>query len=915
MLAAPTIRIEYGEDVLATPTPRLSWTLADAPDGWLQASAEVRDGDQVVTLQGRDSVLVDWPYNPLQHGEIHHVSVRVTGTDGVTSEWSEPVAVELQTAPGGFEVPSLRVTDKDVPSYLRTEIVLLDTPISARLYATAHGVYQVSIDGTDIDDHLLKPGWTPYDLRLLYESTDVTHLLSEGRHGIGIRLAPGWFGESFGFRGIQRRVWDGPLEAALRLDVTYQDGTSESFTTGPGWRGIHDAPLVSSGIYPGEAYDARLAQPGWDAPHFNDAHWMPAAVGETLVAEPRTAPPVRVTSTLQVAEVITSPSGATILDFGQNLVGRLRIRVSGPEGTVLTLKHAEVLEHGELGTRPLRFAKATDTYTLAGSGVEEWAPEFTFHGFRYATIDGWPGTVDPAAVTAEVIGSDMRRTGWFESSHELLDRFHENVVWGMKGNFLSIPTDCPQRDERMGWTGDIQVFSPAASYLHDCDSFLSSWLHDVWLEQQRPSNDGIVPFVVPDALRGEPRATAAWGDVASMVPVVLYDRFGDLATLRAQWPSMVAWTEAVLRDTTDGLWVGHFQFGDWLDPAAPPESPGAARTPGDIVATACLIRTLDTMERAASILGEDPSRWAGQAQLVRQAFADEWVTPNGRMSSDAQTAYAMVLAWDLVRDDRRLRMADRLRELVRSEGYVIGTGFVGTPVVCDALTLAGYQAAAGKLLLSTRCPSWLYSVTMGATTVWERYDSMLPDGTINPGEMTSFNHYALGAVADWMHRVLAGLAPLEPGYRTVLVAPHPIAELTRVSTRHTGPYGDVSVAWERTGGRLVVDVVVPPNSEAVVRLPGCDEERVGSGAHHYEVADPIPAPRPIDASASMAEVIDDPEAYKVVMDAMTGSELDAEGVDRLSWGSGTYLADLTFLISPETRATIEKGWAELSAGR
>ena len=914
MVGVPQVRVEYGEDILATPSPRLSWTVTDTPDGWIQARVEIRDSDQAVTLTGRDSVFVSWPFAPLVHGETRDVTVRVTGTDGSASPWSDPVAVQLHSAPGGFSVAPVRVTDDDVPSLLRTELVLRAQPLAARLYATAHGVYQVSIGGTDVDDGILKPGWTPYTLRVLYESTDVTRLLAEGANAIGVRLAPGWYGEKFGFANQTRRVWDGPLGVALRLDVVYADGTSESFTTGPGWRGTTRSPITASGIYAGEDYDARLVQAGWDTAGFDDSSWQPVTVGDPITAEPRTTPAVRVTRTVAVQDVTTAPSGVTLLDFGQNLVGRLRLRVSGPEGTAVTLRHAEVLEHGELGTRPLRAAKATDTYVLAGTGVEQWAPEFTFHGFRYASVEGWPGTFDPASVTAEVIGSDMVRTGWFDSSSDLLNRFHENVVWGMRGNFLSIPTDCPQRDERMGWTGDIQVFSPAASYLHDCDAFLSSWLRDVWLEQQQ--RDGVVPFVVPDALPMPPRPAAAWGDVATIVPYVLYERFADLRTLRTQWPSMVAWTDAVLRDTTDGLWSARQQFGDWLDPAAPPESPGAARTHSDIVATACLIRTLDTMVAAAGVLGEDPSRFEAEAARVREAFQAEYVTPNGRMASDAQTAYAMAIAWNLVPDPaRRERMGVRLRELVREGGYVIGTGFVGTPLVCDALTVTGHRTAAGKLLLSTRCPSWLYSVTMGATTVWERYDSMLPDGSINPGEMTSFNHYALGAVADWMHRVLAGLAPLEPGYRTVLVAPQPIAGLTWASTRHMSPYGDIAVRWERTGGSLVVDVTVPPNVEAVVRLPGVAEQRVRSGRHHVEVPDPVAAPGPITPDTPLGEIIDDSEAYAAMAQVLTEAGLGDEELGRLTWSSTAPLRSVPFVIPPPVQVDILKAWAKLSATR
>ena len=349
--------------------------------------------------------------------------------------------------------------------------------------------------------------------------------------------------------------------------------------------------------------------------------------------------------------MITTPSGRTVLDFGQNLVGRLRLTVDGPAGTVITLRHAEVLEHDELGTRPLRLAKATDTLTLAGDGPITWEPELTFHGFRYAEIDGWPGAFDPAAVTAQVIHSDMERTGWFASSHALVDRLHENVVWGLRGNFLYVPTDCPQRDERLGWTGDIQVFTPTASFLYDVHGFLTSWLTDLELEQEHAG--GIVPFVVPSVLQGRLRPAAAWGDAATVVPTVLHERYGDQRVLTDQLASMQAWTDVIVERSGDRhLWEGQFQFADWLDPSAPPERPAEAKTHPDIVATAYVFRSADLTARAAALLGETAvaEKYAAIAERVRRAFLAEYVTPAGRMVSDAQTGYALAIMFDLVAD-------------------------------------------------------------------------------------------------------------------------------------------------------------------------------------------------------------------------------------------------------------------------
>ena len=558
-------------------------------------------------------------------------------------------------------------------------------------------------------------------------------------------------------------------------------------------------------------------------------------VGQVMVAP--SGPPVRRIETLRPATILASPSGATIVDFGQNMSGRVRIRVCGQAGDTVTLRHAEVLEHGELGTRPLRGAEATDTYVLAGDGPELYEPTFTMHGFRYVQVEGWPGELTPDAIDAVVCHSDMEPTGRFEASHDGLEQLHDNVRWSMRGNFVDLPTDCPQRDERLGWTGDIQVFAPSACFLYDCNGFLASWLEDLAAEQQE---HGTVPPYVPWIdLRLGMRPAAAWGDAAVVVPWVLYERFGDTDVLRRQYGSMRAWVDQVAELTGEShLWDRGFQFGDWLDPAAPADEPWAARTDQALVATAYHAHTARLLARAAEVLGhaEDGARYRELADQVVRAFDGEFVTPAGRLASDAPTAYALALRFDLLRTgSQRARAARRLAQLVRRDGYRIGTGFVGTPLVCDALVDAGLVDEAYLLLLQERCPSWLYPVSMGATTVWERWDSMLPDGTINPGDMTSFNHYALGAVADFLQRVVAGLAPAEPGYRRLLVRPRPGGGLVEAGASLRTPHGEAGVRWLRHDDRLSVDIGIPYGCSATVDLPGQEPATVGSGRHRLDV--------------------------------------------------------------------------------
>ncbi|NUP41070.1 MAG: family 78 glycoside hydrolase catalytic domain, partial [Streptomyces sp.] len=812
--------------------PRLSWrTETDTPD-WRQRAYRVEitgpDGTVLTDtgrVEGADSVLVDWPGEPLASRSRFGVRVQVWGEGAEPSAWSPPTWAETgllaRTDWTARPVtPDREPADAPLPvALLHRTLTLTRAIASARLYITAYGVYEAEINGSRVGDHVLAPGWTSYHHRLRYQTFDVTGLLREGDNAIGAFLGEGWYTGRLGFHGGRRNLYGDRRALLAQLEITHPDGTVTTLGTDETWRAT-TGPILRSELYDGEVHDARSARAGWSEPGHDTSDWAPVTelpLPEAELVAP-TGPPVRRTQTLAPVDVLTTPSGKTVLDFGQNLVGRLHIRVSGPSGHTVTLRHAEVLEHGELGIRPLRLAAATDTYTLAGAGEETYEPRFTFHGFRYAEIGNWPGELDPSAVEAVVLHTDMTRTGWFETSHELVNRLHENVVWGMRGNFLDIPTDCPQRDERLGWTGDIQVFAPTASFLYDCSGMLGGWLRDLAAEQLARA-DGTPPLVVPDILPpgfgGTPHAV--WADVAVLLPWTLYRRFGDLAVLRTQYPSMRAWVETAARlaEEGGGLWRQDFQLGDWLDPAAPPDAPGDARTDGDLVANAYVARSADVLAETARLLGEkdDAVRYEELARSVRAAFADEFVTPGGRLSSDAQTAYALALCFALLPSERqRQGAAGRLAHIVRKAGFRIATGFAGTPLVCDALCAGGEARLAYRMLLEEGCPSWLYPVSMGATTVWERWDSMLPDGSINPGEMTSFNHYALGAVADWLHRTVAGLEAAEPGWRRLRIAPVPGGDLTFAKAAHDTPYGRAEAGWRIEDGTLVVEVLVPPNT-------------------------------------------------------------------------------------------------------
>jgi alpha-L-rhamnosidase len=853
-------RFEHHREPLGIgePAPRLSWFVESAPIGWVQTAyrVEVDAAGSVSSfeVESGEQVLVPWPAPALPSRAVASVRVRVRGDDGIWSEpgpWSTVETGLLRpedwsAGPVGAIWNENPMRDDRRPSLVRRDFVVRPGLVSARLYASAHGLFQTEINGERVGSDVLAPGWTVYRDRLRYTTYDVTAMLDEGGNAIGAWLGDGWYRGRLGWRGGFRNVFGDDLSFIGQLELHYADGSTETIATDTSWKAAR-SPIIRSGLYDGEVYDAREELQGWSSAGYDDSAWSRVQLRRrdraTLVAP--TGPPVRVTEEVQPISVLRTPSGTRVLDFGQNLVGVVRIRATAPAGTTVTLRTAEVLQDDELYTRPLRDALSTDVYTFAGrESGEEWEPRFTYHGFRYVEVDGWPGDLDAdaasGALIARVLHTDMERTGWFSSSNPQLDRLHENVVWGMRGNFVDIPSDCPQRDERLGWTGDIQVFTPAASFLYDSSGMLAGWLRDLAAEQLP---DGTVPWYVPvipaDTMWNPQRPGAAWGDAATIVPWTLHQRFGDEGVLRAQFDSARAWVDLQAEIAGPSrLWDTGFQLGDWLDPDAPPQHPSRAKTDRFLVASGYFAYSARLVAEMAATSGRtaDAETYGIIAAEAKAAFIGAYVLPDGRMTSDAQTAYALALQFDLLPDALRAPAAARLAELVHAGGNRIGTGFVGTPLVTDALSANGQLDAAYDLLLEKECPSWLYQVGMGATTVWERWDSMRPDGSVNPGSMTSFNHYALGAVVDWMHRVVAGLAPDAPGYRRIRVAPRPGGGLTSASARHRTPYGEASVSWLIRDGALHVTAELPVGTTGILALPGQPEETVGHGIHTRSLA-------------------------------------------------------------------------------
>ncbi len=849
------LRAEYGAGtVVGTARPRLSWIVENAVD-WTQRGYELRDADTTVAVESDASLFVPWPFADIRSREQRIVQVRAASDDGRRTDWSDRLVVEaglLDPADwrAAFVGSAEAVPAAGTPSsYLRHGFDVAGPVAAARLYVTALGVFEPYLNGSALGDQVLAPNWTSYYNRLRYQIFDVTDRIQQGRNVVGAVLGDGWY------RGpVSKGVYGDRLALLAQLELLFTDGTRQTVVTDESWRAT-TGPILAGCIYDGELYDARLELPGWAGADYDDSDWRAVAIVDhpqvSLVAP--TDPPIRRIEEVPVVEVLASPSGTVICDFGQNLAGRLRIQVTGEAGDTVTIRHGEVLCDGDLYRENLGTARAEDTYILKGDGVETWEPRFTYRGFRYAEIDGWPGTFDPAQVTAVVLHTDFERTGWFECSDPLVDRLHENSVWTMRSNFLGLPTDNPQRGERRGWTGDAGLFAPSAAFLYDVNGLFASWLADLAADQ---GADGRMPHTVPSCVFIPPPpddaeewirpawlcSSAAWGDAAVIVPWVLYQRFGDIGLLTRQWDSMRKWVDYAERLAgPTRLWDSTFHFGDWLDPLAAPDRPHRGQTPPEVLATAYFARSAELVARTADVLGhdDDARNYKSLAEQVRMAFRTAFMDDAGNLAVPSATAQALLLAFCLAEtDEQRRRAGARLSRIVTGSGYRMSTGLIGTAIICDALCEAGDLAAAYRLVLQTEYPSWLHMVKMGATTIWERWDGIHPDGRINPEPMNSLNQYALGTIVDWLHRTVAGLEPAEPGYRKIRFHPRPGGGLTHASARHRTPYGMAAISWHLDAGRLEIEVQVPANTEAEVLLPGPTTPPVcvRSGTHRWSVA-------------------------------------------------------------------------------
>ncbi|MFN8094517.1 MAG: family 78 glycoside hydrolase catalytic domain [Vicinamibacteria bacterium] len=857
---ATELRCEYRKDPLGldVAAPRLAWQLRSDARGAVQSAYQVQVAkDEAALAGGRtlwdsgrvaspQSVHVAYAGPALESSRRYYWRVRVWDGRGAATPWSAPAWFETALlAPSDWKArwiePSFNEDlKKSQPApMLRGTFAVKGRVRSARAYVTSHGLYELEINGHRVGDQLFTPGWTSYGKRLQYQTYDVTPLLRSGDNAIGARLGDGWYRGYLAWRD-RRNVFGDRLGLLCQLRIEYADGRVETVGTDEKWKAT-TGPILASDLYMGETYDARLEKPGWSAPGYKDEGWTPVrVVGETpkhVLVSPA-GPPVRAIEEVKPVKILRTPAGETVFDMGQNMVGHVRIRVSGPAGTTVVLRHAEVLDKdGNFYTANLRAARQEVAYTLKGGGAETYAPHFSFQGFRYVAVAGWPGEPTLDALTGVVVHSDMAVTGTFETSNPLLNQLQHNIRWGQKGNFLDVPTDCPQRDERLGWTGDAQVFSRTASFNMDVAGFFTKWLADVAADQNAK---GSVPHVVPNVLSRSdvsgqdeaafPGGSAAWADVATIVPWNMYLAYGDRQLLQRQYPSMKAWVEYQRREAGDSnLWRTGFHFGDWLAYATTASDYPGATTGKDLIASAFYAHSTDLLQKTAEVLGkkDDAAFYGALLPKIKEAFLREYVTAAGRVGENTQTAYAVALQFDLLPEAMRAEAARRLAAEVRTRGHLT-TGFVGTPYLCHVLSRFGYTDVAYMLLNRDKYPSWLYPVKQGATTIWERWDGQKPDGTFQDAGMNSFNHYAYGAIGEWMYRVVAGLEidPAEPAYRHVLVQPQPGGGLTSAKATLATLYGETASGWSIADGKVTVFATVPPNAHGTVRLPAATLDAV-----------------------------------------------------------------------------------------
>ncbi len=882
------LRCEYLTHPLAVQTaqPRLSWVVTSTQRGMMQSAYQILAAGSEDRLEPGRADLWDsgqvasdatnqiaYAGQPLPSRQQVYWKVRVWDATGTPSAWSKPATWRMGLlAPadwkaqwvGKHEAPPADEPLAALPAtMLRKDFELAAPPRRAIAYASALGLYELHLNGRRVGEQLLAPEWTNYHKRVQYQAYDVTDLLQKGKNAVGACLGDGWYA---GRLGISHIVENGPVRGhygrhprlLVQIEIEHADGRIETIGSDATWRATTAGPIRKACILDGEVYDARMEQPGWDRTGFDDSTWQPVSVaGEVraaLVAQANE--PIRVTEELRAVAINEPTPGVFVVDFGQNLAGWCRLQVEGPAGTTVTLRHAEVLEpDGNIYTDNLRMkvlggelgARQTDQYTLRGDGVEHFEPRFTYHGFRYVELTGLPGRPTPDTLVARAFHSAAPITSAFECSSPMLAKLMRNIVWTQRDNMHSIPTDCPQRDERLGWTGDIVAFAQTACFNMDMAAFLNKWLYDLRDDQ---ADDGRYPDFAPHPFGPNERFSGvpAWGDAGVIVPWTVYINYGDRRLIEKHYESAKRWVEYVRSQSPEGLWTGSRgnDYGDWLNGdtlilEGYPKT--GAQVPKDAFATAFHAYTAELLSRMAALLDrrEDAQRYAELARQVREAFNRAYVAPDGRIQGNTPAGYALALDFNLLPAEHHEAAVRYMIEGIEAYKGHISTGFHTTVKLMLALTRGGRNDVAYRLINNRTIPSWGYTIDQGGTTIWERWDGYAEGrGYQDPG-MNSFCHYAIGAVGEWMYRVILGIAPDEEtlAYKHFLIEPRPGGGLSWARGYYDSIRGRIVSQWQIEGGSITLGVHIPANTSATVRVPTSDPASVTEGGQPASQADGV----------------------------------------------------------------------------
>jgi alpha-L-rhamnosidase len=851
------LRCEYIENpsCIDTGQPRLSWQIESDRRGELQTAYQVLVASSPESLandkgdlwdSGRipsdDTIAITYSGEPLVSREQCFWKVKIWGKDGEVSEWSKPahwamglLSPEDWTAEWiGWDTPrsaaegALPPVAKDA----KTKPLLLPPPVQVRttfkadkkvvravIYATGLGLFDIYLNGKRVGDHYFDPGWTDYSKRVRYRAHEVTDLIRSGENAIGAVIADGWYSGYVGYGHARDHYGKFPrVKAQLQLD--YDDGSTAVIATGPGWK-ASTGPWQEADFLMGEVYDARRETAGWADAGFDAAGWAAVNCGASVSPEQNAhpAPPVREIAEFKPKTITEPKAGTYVLDMGQNFAGVARLKINGEPGQKITLRFAERLNpDGTIYTKNLRGARATDVYICRGGGTETWQPRFTFHGYQYLEATGLKKKPGEETLTGIALGSDTPVAGSFECSDPMLNKLFSNIYWTQRMNFIDIPTDCPQRDERLGWTGDAQVYIRTATQICDVQTFYTKWLVDL---SDAQGKDGQFPMVAPLKVAAQDGGPA-WAEAGVVCPWTIYEVYGDTRVLAAHYEGMKRYVEFSRNRCREGLLPPekYHCFGDWLSINA--------NTPKDVIYMAYFALSAKLTARAAEVLGrtEDAAEYNALFDQIKETFNKAYVAPDGRITGNTQACYVLAIADDLLDEEKTKLAAKYLVEDIESKGWHLSTGFVGTKDLMLALAKTGRDDIACRLIHNDTFPSWGFSIKNGATSIWERWNGWTPEKGFGDPAMNSFAHYSFGAVYQWMAENLGGIRSSGPAYKRIIIAPQIDEKLSYAATSYDSIHGRIATHWKIQGDKLTLDVKVPANTTATVRIPTVDSASV-----------------------------------------------------------------------------------------